>query len=317
MSTQTLNVTWGATTQVQHFNWVQAISAALTALGLALTTDTGQLSLAGGSSTITYPGSFVASTATMSGYEIRKMVSSGLPTIYMKIFYGVWSSGTIATNAWPYMTIQFGAGTDGAGNLNGVVNTLVMNFVKPTSAGIPNTSTNRPVYIASDGANYLSFLVDPTNLGTSPQQTASPFSFGLERTINLANGTYNSDGFVWWDLGNGQLTGTSGQAVQAYLNFARGLTGAVNFIPGQTPGKMFAASNLGGPSQLFPITVCVPQAEGPAIAGLIYYTADIGNGVTFQAPMYSISHTYMAMGSFCNAQVDASGTSYRFAMRWE
>jgi hypothetical protein len=86
------------------------VSNALEAIGLTKTADTGQIDWA----TVTKS----ASTATMSGYEIRAFPSGTLQTdnpLLVKISYGTSSASATVFG----FTIQIGHTTDGAGNFTG------------------------------------------------------------------------------------------------------------------------------------------------------------------------------------------------------
>lgn len=92
-------------TDAEWQSWVNMVSAALTAAGLPKTADTGQ---------ITIPATI---TRAQNGYEIRKLndAHDGTNPIRFKIKYE-----TVAT-VRPGLTFDLGTGSDGAGNLTGVI----------------------------------------------------------------------------------------------------------------------------------------------------------------------------------------------------
>jgi hypothetical protein len=319
MSTQTLSTLWSSTSAVNAFQWVNTISAALTALGFVKTTDTGQLDLTGG--TVPYPGAFVANTRYVIGYEIRKLALAGKPTIYVRVDYFNHSCFTNATCCYPSMDFTMGSGTDGAGNITTLKNAYICRVQPPSStnsaASTPNNATSCPIYMASDGASYFTMVVDPAGIAPGGNYTVSPLAFTIERTRDLATGAYDGTGVVLWDVTNGSAAITAGTSIQAYINFTRGMTGSATYLPGENNGNLFTSSQIDGPLKLFPISVQIPDIKRAGIAGFEYYAGEIGNGLTFTATVEGTVRTFMAMGTRCNGRTDATSLNYRLAMRWE
>ncbi len=106
-------------TQAQYLNFCQKVSQAFTAIGLTKTGDTGQVDWFGG-------GILLPTLNTFNGYyEIRKFtdaIASYAP-VFLRLEY--WLQSANGTNSVPQVRIFMGTGTDGAGNLTGIYNTLV------------------------------------------------------------------------------------------------------------------------------------------------------------------------------------------------
>lgn len=99
-----------ATATDAWFRKYKNLSDALTAAGFPKTADTGQVDWG----TVTVPA-----TATYTAYEIRRFNDTEQATypIFIKIGYGY----VTVTNQYPRLQIQFGTGSDGAGNLTGPI----------------------------------------------------------------------------------------------------------------------------------------------------------------------------------------------------
>lgn len=311
MSTQNINVVWQATTTAKHWAWVKAVSDALTAVGLTKTSDTGQTVLTG--STLVLPVSVPSGTAGFGSgalqYEIRQMASSGKPTIYMKIKYGIYNATGAAAGYWPYIEIQWGSATDGAGNLGGVVGPNSMASLDVSMSTAPPANP-RPVFIASDGQNYLTFIVDPTVL-YAPINCL--FAACLERTITASTGAYNSVGWAKINLTSYYT------AVYEIVNISGGITSSTTRVPQQTT-DLFTSSGSGTAAYLFPVTVMTPAPQGPMLGAVGYYTTDIVVGSQFSATLYGSVRNYLAMGKNCyNSNYDNlhSSANFALALRYE
>lgn len=312
---------WRAATTTENYNWIKKISDALTACGCLLTSDTGQINLAG--TTVTIPSS-PDDTFKQAGYQIRKLERSGFPTIYIRIDYGVRrynSFSTAATNVVPALRITVGTETNGAGVLSGVSFTAFQaysgwGFYWPSET--PGTG-QRPLFFSSDGQNYLTMVIDPALAGGSITYRANsdvPLVFALERSVTPETGAYDTDGFVMVNVG----VQPSGGAISFYsvANIPGGATyqsGSYS-VPAQNPG-LFTSSFSAGSTNLFPVTVCLPKPKGPMKSVMYYYRLDIADGYTFSTTMYGETRTYIASGSLQPGSAALSPSSVSPALRYD
>lgn len=293
---------WRAATTTEMYNWVKKISDALTACGCALTSDTGQINLAG--PTLAIPSS-ADDTFKQAGYQIRKLERSGFPTLYIRIDYGVRRYNlfsTAATNVFPCIRITVGTETNGAGVLGGVHTTAAKaysdwGFYWPSE--LPPAGV-RPLFFSSDGQNYLTMVIDPAlACASTTYRTNStvPLVFALERSVTPETGAYDSDGYVVVNPGSAIPTGeTKGGYSVANIPGAAVFWNDGNVIPAQNTG-LFTSSFAAGSTNLFPVTVCLPKPKGPMISVLYYYKADIADGYTLSTTMYGATRTFIAAGS--------------------
>ncbi len=198
----------GASPTDAWFRTFEALSDALTAMGLPKTSDTGQIDWA----TVTYPGDGV-----VTAYEIRRFADSAQGTwpVYIKIFY-YFSSGTVR---YPGVRITVGTGSNGSGDLTGDVGltvqaNLTINTVAWTgymggeSSGF-STSFQERWYLGiermrdADGALTPYLLLYRYSEASSATSYAEPASW----LIDMRNGSVVAPGsipiFYWRDLSGG------------------------------------------------------------------------------------------------------------------
>lgn len=278
----------------------KALSDAFTAVGLPKTGDTGQIDLTTGS--ITPPATAATSTITPVGYEIRRMQATGKPTIYLKVTYGVivGTANTLSTYL-AVMTVSAGIGTDGAGNLSSASILLL-----GVSATYVTTSVSRTLqrrfWMASDGANYLSFINDPT---LAAGGSYAYMSFGAERTITATSGDYNSEGMV-------SVKNSTSNDVYNVFSFSATATYSAQTVPFQFPSTLFSSSGSGDAITLFPLTVCTPSPQGPASSMIGVYVADVANGVEFSTTnVYGGTKNFKQAGLMYSSPIFGAGASGR------
>jgi hypothetical protein len=314
---------WRAATTAEMYNWIKKVSDALTAVGCVLTSDTGQISLAG--TTVAIPAT-PDETFKQAGYQVRKLETSGKPTLYIRIDYGVrrYSSfSTAATNVAPAIRITVGTETNGAGVLSGVSNAssakAYSDYGYYYAAEQPMTGA-RPLFFSSDGQNYLTMLIDPALAGGSLSYRINsivPLVFGLERSVTPETGAYDSDGFVLLNACSVIPSGET-QSPYAVANIPGGALyyGGAQSVPAQNTG-LFTSSFSAGSTNLFPVTVCLPKPKGPMKSALYYYNADVADGYTFSTTMYGETRTFIAGGSL-QARTASTGTnSVSAALRYD
>lgn len=168
-------------TDVNFRAWGSSLSAAIQAVGLIKTTDTGQI----GWSTVAKP----AAPNTMQGYEIFRFNDALQATapIFIKIEYGSGSYGGLC----PAYKTTVGKGTDGAGNITDVLHTAT------ATASTNNTSTNDYTSCVSSGDG--SMLV--FTLWTQSTVATHGWRFALERSRD-SSGNATAVGTFCYRLSN-------------------------------------------------------------------------------------------------------------------
>lgn len=313
---------WRVATTTENYNWIKKVSDALTACGCVLTSDTGQINLAG--TTVPIP-STPDMTFKQSGYQIRKLERSGFPTLYIRVDYGVRrfnSFSSAATNTFPALRITVGTETNGAGVLGGVHTTAAKAFSDTGFYihGEQAPSGVRPLFFASDGENYLTMCIDPALAGGSTTYRTSslvPMVFALERTVTPETGAYDSDGFVVVNACS-NVPDTEVQSGYHVANIPGAATfyGPAQSVPAQNTG-LFTSSFSAGSTNLFPVTVVLPKPKGPMKSVLYYYKLDIADGYTLDTTMYGETHTFIASGSMQATTAIIAGTNVAAALRYD
>lgn len=317
-------IVWAAPTAADNYNWIQLISTGLTTLGLPIDgTVSGQIVLSGGS--VALPGSIAANTLYSMGYEIRTMASAGLTTLKIRIDYKLWSTGTTAAGLYPVIVITVGTTVNTTtGVLGGAVTQAGASSANNSTQFSGSASAvSRALFMSSDGANYLTIVVDPGHTVAVP--TTVPLITVLERTITASTGAYNNAGYQIIGLGSAVITVTSdGSGIWNVNLLSNVSTYSANF--GVTfPGSMFSNSGSGAAATVAPVSVMVPAAQGPMLAALGYYNNDVAAGTTFTAMIYGANHTFLSTGigflSFSQAPTTGATTTgfgaQRLAMRYE
>jgi hypothetical protein len=276
---------WCDSTTTPNFQaWVTWFESALTGIGgWTVTSDTGQ----------TPPSSLVAPTVSLQkkGYRIYKMNDSFSITqpIYMRIDYGAGNSsgGFFIPGAWA----SIGKGTDGAGNLTGILWDGILPG-NPPQANITNNIANQgPAaknmnsYASGDNSRIV-IAMWCSGLYVMP--------FSLERSRDLA-GNYTSDGLLL-SYFNPQMAGGGGTIVGMFAG--RYLICAGGAQPKEEGGFGFAISRL-TPQDTFggPVGIAVPfhfkgVAQPPGTNWLIIGESDMAPEAQFQTTLYGQVRTY-------------------------
>lgn len=311
------NLIWRASTTTEHYNWVKKISDALTAIGLVKTADTGQLPLTG--TTLAIPSS-PDETFKMSGYEIRKLESAGKPTLYIRFEYGVrryTPMSTAATNVVPALRITVGTETNGAGALGGVAITpMASAFGFYATSALP-LAPQRPFFFSSDGANYLTMLIDPALVGSGGNQSVSwvPLALVVERSIDPATGAYDSDGYIAISQTAESYAGESNY-MRWVANLLAGSAAVSNNVPVQGD-PMWNTSGYAGATTVFPVTVMLPKPKGPSKSLVYLFTDDSIPGISFSTTMYGETRTFITATRRTNLNSAPAGTQYYPAFRFD
>ena len=284
------------TTDAQLRACIQAYSDGLDAVGVVQTADTGQINIA----TAVAPAAPAANTAYLVGYQIRKLESPGKPTLYLRVRYNIVASTANTASTYRLsMDIAASTSTDGNGVLNGVSFIYQLcNFASQTTGPNASVSTTlmRPLYMASDGGNYLTVISDPAGNAGSGSMKYGYLNFAVERSINALTGEYDAEAFV----GFFPFSSGTGNTLQV-LNVASSTVAASGASSYQTPGTLWTTSGSLTQATIMPATVCVPAPKGPALASLLAFAADVTFGGQYQINMYGRLVTYMAVNQVYTA----------------
>lgn len=263
--------------------WATALSSALAAVGLVRTSDTGQAD----TTTIVSPA-----TGTSAGYEIWKLSDAPQSTapIYLKVGYG-------AVSGSPRLEITVGTGTDGAGNLTGV---LYGPVVSGSSGG--QASRASASYVSSDGSS-LAILLWPGDLGYTFKLgfflERSRDSSGVPTAEGLAVGySFSSSGFT--------LRVLSYSTPAAYSEWQAGLPVKPPYFVGGNVTLSVSSSAAPNPTEAPAIPVAV---YGSGVRPWVLQTVimvlpgDSGAGSLPVATINGSVHQYRAVSN----QVDYAG----------
>jgi hypothetical protein len=329
MSTQSPNIVLAATNPTQHYNWISAFSNALDSLGVARTSDTGQIALVGITSIVLPPETAGQASTDYSNppvFEIRKLSASGFPDLFMRFDYGIvanrqtdYTSNPEQPNNYPAITVSIGSATDGAGNLvtfqpgSGIISfasaNVSYNSVYAGSSSLNSqlpSSNAQECDFASDGQNYLTIMLGEN---APTYESRSVFCFGIERTIDPTLGSYDNSGFCGF---SGHDGGNSHWFYVDALNQQQwnGISGMPSIAP---------PFNIGGSVStvdIFPFIGCTTVPKGAPTVALAYYASGINSPVSFPATLYSSAHTYKACPrTVCSA--DSYNTGTRLALRFD
>lgn len=134
--------------------WVTNLDAALVAVGLVQTADTGQANLA----TMTRPG-----VGVWTNYRIYRYSDALQATapVFLRVEYG---TSALATS--PGFRMGLGRATDGAGNLTG--GTVLSSVLLSSSQSAPVAGNTSRTWVGwKDGALSIAWACDSTGIGTS------------------------------------------------------------------------------------------------------------------------------------------------------
>ncbi|PZO66208.1 MAG: hypothetical protein DI635_00870 [Pseudoxanthomonas suwonensis] len=273
----------------------KVMSDALTEVGLLKTSDTGQIDLSA-ITAITPPTTVPIQTPTEYAYEMRRLESAGKPTVYIRVSYCV--VATTANAAATYrVAVYFRAGTftNGAGALGGTVQGYDMSTYVANSGPTSSVSMtfSRNLFVASDGANYLTVVNDPQSAATTSSAKYAYMNFFCERTVDYLSGAYDGEGFI-----SGHC-GVSSHSLSTYqlLNFTSGTAYSAPEVPYQVPGSLFTSSGALSTATIMPLAVVTPNPKGPAIGSVLAYAADTTAGGQYDIAMYGVTRRYMDIGN--------------------
>ena len=263
-------------TSTNFKTWGTALSAALTAVGLTKTSDSGQVSWSG---TITAP-----SANAFPYYEIWQLTDTLAATYpyLLKVEYGAGN-----TASWPALRITVGTGSNGSGTLTGNVSSAMAH-----SAGNTDTTRLHPVFVSGDGSRLQIAL-------WADGQTPFGGAFSISRTVNSA-GVTNGNGINFVAYTGYYSSGNQAEFLQQYIPpsgmgvpypYAVSTT-----LTTATPNSGYGSlgSNLG----VFPVFPWVGYADNPDMGAIAYFHNDIpASGVTLTISMYGTNHNYVTVSN--------------------
>lgn len=292
MSKSVYSSPWTHNTTPGFQAWGSALSAAMQAVGLQQSADTGQINW----TTVT-----IAVTANyVAGYEIYHFTDTLQSTspVFIKIEYGT-GSVSQTTNS-PAIWVTVGTGSDGAGNITGIQipRTMVNNSYIYT--GISNINQSFPTYVSYNG----SFLGVALKVGglTSYQGAIDSFVFMIGRPTD-GTGTYVTGkvallctsgssnnvstlkyGLCMYRQPQLQCWGTSGLLTDTGGNFSCAWMNPLSSAVGNTNFQTYACFGA------FPQTL-------PLFWALRCLNTEVADGATVIAtPFGSTPHTYINLG---------------------
>lgn len=299
------------------FRYNKSIRDGLIACGLTPVPCSGETDWALNPMTLTYSG--IASAArfriTYIGFYVVKLFSTTKPTLYLRVDWGFQELGSTNCKSVPFYKFTFGTACDSAGVLTGIQasngfqsspNTLLDLGISDGS-GAQNTGL-RPLYISSDGENYLTLSIDPAFLGYTTAYSkvtyGTPGWFALERSIDSATGAYDGDGFFFVTC-SAEKAASIGSFGYIDLQTQSITTSAT--VPVQTP-VLWNNSVGGGSNIIMPITCCSPKIKAPMRACVFYFRSEIQTSRRFNVTMNGENITFMAQGPAVNGP-SGSGNS--------
>jgi hypothetical protein len=286
-STPTLGLT--LTTDAAFRTWGQAIDAAITALGLVNTGDTGQVDL----TTMNKP----AGSAAYAGYKVYRFADALQATkpVFIKVEYG--TSDWAASRGGLRITV--GSGTNGAGTITGVTSSTALK-VGPGNAD----PTGGGSHFAGDTGRLL--------MGLYTADANARGSFILIDRTRADDGTPNGDGLHVWNMGqdgnNYQCLPFNGSGA-VYAAQAASL-----YPPGNEANAVRAADVL-----LFPLYGPPRISKNPCSSAAVYASADIAGGTQITVdPDGSGGKNFLTLGGFLPVtNPQGFGNNARPAVRFE
>ena len=267
MSTYSWSSVLAQETDAEFRAWGSELNAALAAVGLVQTADSGQIDW----TTVTRAGSYTA-----AGYEIWRTADSSL---YYKVEYGSGGSSN-QPNLW----LTVGTGSSGAGALTGQSNTWT-----PLTAGIPPYSTTTAYMSYVSASNNHLTLVWKVNAYAD----TSPAGFVVVGKTVDSSGAATTTGYaVVQAVSNLTAVGMQSVRTAATAQTRAQQTDSWAAVPGKP-----ASSLVGADVQAYTIWMDMPQVMPFAWASLCLRSEFTPwTTVTF-APVGGTSHTYLACGS--------------------
>lgn len=268
-------------------SWVSAIDSAITALGLVVTGDTGQINPA----TVARP-----TAGNYAGYRMYRFADAlqAAAPCFIKIEYGISAN----TGSAGKLAITVGTGTNGAGTLSGQVGSRRLSDV----TALPEAGQDAHCYFSGDTGR-LQFALYATSAN------GRVIAFSVERSKDTS-GTRTGDALIAqamnWNTQGGDVIGSPGV-----------LSTATVFGMAAPPSDTTAVN---GADVICFTAYPPPRFSRYALQGFVgFLSADISVGTQFSCdPDGNGAHTYIALTTFANS-TPASGvnTNSRYAIRYD
>lgn len=298
------------TTDAKVRSWGSAVSSSLAACGLVQTADTGQIN----HTTTTHP----AAANTLIGYEVWRFNDTLQATrpIYLKMSY---YTSAATSGAGPHMRYQMGTGSDGAGNLTGLMSSSLLHSPSSGVNQASSSTTQQMLFTHTEGY----FLMYASSNSGMSDMSNSPFWLAVCRTFDPVTGVPTGSGMQY--VRAGYLSNTSVNLFTQHFNFdLQVIINSSEFTGLGFPPVL--GTSMG--SYTFPIYTCLPEPQVNA-ALLGYKSADIAHLSTFTCKPIgsSITRTYIALtgaqahvNSIAHADISglsATSQNSRCAFLWE
>jgi len=272
--------------------WGSGFSAGLAAIGFVKTADTGQIDWG----TVIAP----VSNGQQKGYEVWRFNDSlqASTPLFFRVGYGAAPSHVPSPGI--YFTI--GKGSDGAGNITGVLNAMQASYVSVTTA-INATVSNW--FMSSGDGSMLTFA--PALAAIDAVSTAK-WWFSLDRSRDVSGAPTNKG--IW--SAHNYAAQVSGMGV----NYASAAFNETYSVPVVLPGRTSVPDSLasGGKAPLASpvVTDGVGNFWQPRSV-LIGKRADVGVGSPITVTGYG---TYLPTGGASNSCDGSSGTYSCACLGW-
>lgn len=299
MTTTAYSTVLSTTNDVEFRAFVQEYHDSLVTIGLTQTSDTGQINPA----TVNKP----TVNNTVAGYEIWRFNDTIQATspIFLKIEYGL--SSTL-NNQPSKVWFTVGTGSDGAGNITGIV-------MARTESYVPNSAQS----LTTPRQSYFSYVPTAGFLGIiykSQYQTGTPHSsIIIQRTVDNAGSPTNKGCQIYISAPSPTMYSIRFTAPTSSYSL---VSGAQCLIP-------FGITNSiteGGSQQVFLHWAVMPRAE-PLMGTCNAILAELPVGTTFSTTLVgSTPHTYISVGNGSNGIgfstcVGGTISNYTTCMLWE
>lgn len=260
--------------------WCQGIHAALIAVGLVQTADTGQINMS---------TAVRGSNNAAAGYEIFRFSDALQATapVFIKIEYGLGPSSSFDE---PSLWVTAGSATNGAGVLSQSTARLVAPQNVAKSAGV-----QLAMYASGDGSRFaLAYSVD-----LSSTAVGHPHAYiAVERTRD-SGGVNTADGFI--------ASAGPGAGSSAWKSAAAG-TGVAAFGPCLPVSASLGTPTVGANSGVGTMIYFLGLAFYGIGLTALHYTSSPGAGTTFTATVLGALHTYVVLAD--KAASSSNGLTY-------
>lgn len=275
--------------------WGSALAAALAAVGLTQTADTGQINW----TTVTRPG-----VNTAAGYEIWRFNDTlqGTAPIFLKIEYGT-GSGASTPQAW----LTVGTGSNGSGTITGQSSTR-SSWMR--NSGLASTVTPYPTYVCYNATE--GFLGIMFKLGTPGSTTYGHGFMAVARSVDQDDGDTNGNGCAVYtgDTSTGMASSQSIRftaTAETYLNNT-----AYALVPNNQTASLVGSDNQAYLHFMVNPQVLVVKQLCTVVA------AEVPLGNTFTATLVADALTYISGGQSASpGNVASVSPTWTIAMLWE